>query len=221
MKILLINGSPKGESSNSLRLARSFIEGLMSVAPNIGDPGDTDPGDTDSGDMDPGDMDPTRTDLSEEGQTQNDDELRVLTLSKMNIAPCRGCFCCWNKTPGQCIIADDMKTVLEDKLWADVIVWSFPLYYFNVPGILKNLIDRQLPLCLPFMSDKEGVGSGSHDARYDMSRTKNVLISTCGFYSAEKNYDSVLKMFDHFLGEGNYETIFCGQGELFRVKELH
>ena len=47
-----------------------------------------------------------------------------------------------------------------------------------------------------------------------------MLISTCGFYSANKNYDSVLRMFDHFLGKGNCTTVFCGQGELFRVKEL-
>ena len=27
-------------------------------------------------------------------------------------------------------------------------------------------------------------------------------------------------MFDHFCGKGKYETIFCGQGELFRVPQL-
>ena len=114
-----------------------------------------------------------------------------------------------------------MKYVIEKELWADLIIFSFPLYYFSVPGILKNLIDRQLPMVLPFMSDREdGVGSGSHDLRYDMSRKKYVLVSTCGFYSAEKNYDSVLGMFDHICGKDNYESIFCGQGELFSVKEL-
>lgn len=31
MNILLINGSPKGKRSNSLRLANSFIEGLQTA----------------------------------------------------------------------------------------------------------------------------------------------------------------------------------------------
>ena len=71
------------------------------------------------------------------------------------------------------------------------------------------------------MSEREdGVGSGSHEARYDMSEKKYVLVSTCGFYSAKDNYDSVCGMFDHMCGKDNYEYIFCGQGELFSVKEL-
>ena len=123
--------------------------------------------------------------------------------------------------PGKCCINDDMPKVIEKILWADLIIYSFPLYYFNVPGALKNMIDRQLPMVLPFMSERvDGVGSGSHDTRYDMSKKKYVLISTCGFYSSEKNYDSVLSMFDHICGKSKYDTIFCGQGELFSVKEL-
>lgn len=148
-------------------------------------------------------------------------EVEELELSKLQIAVCKGCFACWKVTPGTCSIKDDMEMVLSKLLWADVIIYSFPLYYFNIPGSLKNLIDRQLPMVLPFMSEREdGVGSGSHDARYDMSQKRYVLISTCGFYSAKGNYDSVCQMFDHICGKGKYETIFCGQGELFRVKEL-
>lgn len=145
-------------------------------------------------------------------------EVREHSVSQLNIRPCRGCFCCWNKTPGKCVLQDDMAAVMEDMLWADVIVWSFPLYYFSVPGGLKNLMDRQLPMVLPFMtSDSE---SGGHPSRYDMSGKRHVVISTCGFYTAKGNYDGVTAIFDHLCGKDNYTGIFCGQGELFRVKEL-
>lgn len=148
-------------------------------------------------------------------------QVEQIDTCKMHIAGCKGCFACWKTTPGHCCMDDDMTLVIDKILWADVIIYSFPLYYFNVPGTLKNLIDRQLPMVLPFMSERtDGVGSGSHDARYDMSGKKYVLISTCGFYSAAGNYDSVRSMFDHICGRDNYETIFCGQGELFSIKEL-
>ncbi len=183
MNILLINGSPKGTRSNSLRLAKAFLEGCT--------------------------------------EKNRDCSIEELHLASMNIHSCKGCFACWQKTPGICCIKDDMASILKKEREADLIVWSFPLYYFSVPGLLKNMIDRQLPLNLPFMSNREdGYGSGSHESRYDRKDTKHVLISTCGFYSAKGNYDSVLSMFDHFLGKGNYTTIFCGQGELFRVREL-
>ena len=151
------------------------------------------------------------------------EELHVeeIQVNAMGIRPCLGCFSCWNKTPGHCCIKDDMEQVIEKLLWADVTIWSFPLYYFSVPGGLKNLIDRQLPMVLPFMTENTNqTGSGSHPSRYDMSGKKTVVISTCGFYTAEKNYDGVCSLFDHMCGQGQYTGIFCGQGELFRVPEL-
>lgn len=184
MKILVINGSPKGEKSNTYHLTKAFIEGIKSSdSPNI--------------------------------------ETIEINVNQLKIEGCKGCFVCWNKTPGKCCITDDMQSVIEKLLWADITIWSFPLYYFGVPGKLKNLIDRQLPMSLPFMEDRnDGIGNGSHPSRYDMSGKKTVIISTCGFYTTQGNYDSVLSMFDHMCGKNNYTSILCGQGELFRIEEL-
>lgn len=93
-----------------------------------------------------------------------------------------------------------------------------PLYYFGLPGPLKNLIDRQLPMSLPFMSVE--AQNGGHPSRYDMSDKRTVVISTCGFYTAKGNYSGVTDLFDRLCGKGGYTALFCGQGELFRVKEL-
>lgn len=189
MNILVINGSPKGERSNSYQLTKAFLEGIK------------------------------------QGINEKNKEEEVLVeemlVNRLNIKPCLGCFSCWNKTPGKCCIRDDMEKVIEKLLWADITIWSFPLYYYTVPGGLKNLIDRQLPMELPFMVEREdGIGNGSHPSRYDMSGKKTVVISTCGFYTAEGNYNGVVSLFDHMCGKDEYTAIFCGQGELFRVPEL-
>ena len=179
MKILAINGSPKGERSNTWQLSKSFLEGMAQAIKT---------------------------------------EIRIADVSHLEIKPCLGCFACWNKTPGKCCIRDDMSAVIEDMLWADVILWSFPLYYFSIPGPLKNLMDRQLPMTLPFMTEDSEFGG--HPSRFDRSHQRHVVISTCGFYTAQGNYGGVTSVFDHLCGKGNYTTLFCGQGELFRVKEL-
>lgn len=188
MKVLVINGSPKGKNSNSYKLTKAFLEGMK------------------------------------QGERETEESriwVEELQVNRLALKPCLGCFSCWNKTPGKCCIEDDMKQVIEKLLWADVTIWSFPLYYYTVPGSLKNLIDRQLPMVLPFMAEREDqVGNGSHPARYDMSGKKTVIISTCGFYTSEGNYDGVRSLFDHMCGKDRYTAIFCGQGELFRVPEL-
>ncbi len=179
MNILLLNGSPKGEKSNSLRLARAFCEGIGEKCPS---------------------------------------QVEELTLSKLDIKDCLGCFGCWSKTPGKCVIQDDMAGVIEKLLWADIVVWSFPLYYFGLPSRLKAAIDRQLPMNLPFMT--AGTESGGHPSRYDLSGKRYVAVSTCGFYTAVGNYDAVNAQFDRMYGKGGYTTLYCGEGELFRVPEV-
>jgi len=144
--------------------------------------------------------------------------IETINLNKLDIKDCKGCFVCWKDTPGVCCIKDDMQEMLEKIKSADIIIWSFPLYYFSLPSRIKAFMDRQLPLMLPFM-DKNALG-GAHPKRYDSSHQKNVIISSCGFYTTENNYIAVNAQFDRILGKGNYTSIFCAQGEILRTKEM-
>lgn len=199
MKVLVLNGSPKLENSNTIKLTNAFIEGIKEEYSKT-----------------------VYNKAIENIEKNNGLEMETLNVYKLDIKPCKGCFVCWKNTPGKCFIKDDMESVIDKILSADVIIWSFPLYYFGLPSQLKALMDRQLPMNLPFMASREDGNSdtGSHIPRYDISSKRTVIISTCGFYTSEGNYDSLNLQFDRCFGKNNYEKIYCGQGELFRVEEL-
>lgn len=180
MKVLVLNGSPRGEKSNTMHLTKAFLEGM---------------------------------------QRSCSCETEVIEVCQKNIRDCLGCFCCWTKTPGECVIQDDMKQILDSYLAADVVIWSFPLYYYGMPSRIKALMDRLLPTNLPFMAVSEGGDTCGHPQRYDMSGKRYVLLSTCGFYTREHNYDALERQFDILYGE-KLVKIFCPEGELFAQPQL-
>lgn len=68
------------------------------------------------------------------------ESVRLLELSKTSIEYCTGCLKCEDE--GLCPIHDDMKSIQENVTNADLIVFSTPVYFDNLPGKLKSLIDR-------------------------------------------------------------------------------
>ncbi|WP_455539722.1 flavodoxin family protein [Terrisporobacter sp.] len=65
-----------------------------------------------------------------------------LTDKKMEF--CRGCLVC--QTTGKCIIKDDIAEVLEKMRKVDVIVFTTPIYYYEMSGQMKTFLDRSNPL---------------------------------------------------------------------------
>ncbi|MEJ2663356.1 MAG: NAD(P)H-dependent oxidoreductase [Spirochaetia bacterium] len=108
------------------------------------------------------------------------------------INPCRGCFGCWLETPGRCVYRDDMDKILPKIDNADLVVYAFPLYYYSMPGIVKNLMDRQLPLVRPELVERNG--RTGHPPRNPDRRNKVFLISTAGF-PERSHFDSLVSTF--------------------------
>jgi len=144
--------------------------------------------------------------------------VETVSIAEVRIEPCQGCFCCWEKTPGKCAIADDMEPLLKKYREAELVIWSFPLYCFGMPSKIKAFLDRLLPLNLPFINEMAD-GKPEHPARYDLEAQRHILISTCGFFTVEENFNALIKQFDILFG-GSYTKILCPQGELFRIPEV-
>ena len=70
-------------------------------------------------------------------------ELNLLRLQDFNILPCRGCYHCLFKTE-QCILEDDLNTVIQAMADADAYIVSAPTYFLGINASLKMLLDRGL-----------------------------------------------------------------------------
>lgn len=67
----------------------------------------------------------------------------LVLLRDKNIKHCAGCLYCDKHK--KCAIQDDMQELYSKVVKADVIVIGTPNYFDNVPGLLKDFIDRTNP----------------------------------------------------------------------------
>lgn len=79
-----------------------------------------------------------------EGASDAGHEVEKVSLAGRTIHFCRGCLVC-QKTQ-KCVIKDDGQEFADKMLRADVIVFATPIYYYEMSGQMKTLLDRANPL---------------------------------------------------------------------------
>ncbi len=67
-------------------------------------------------------------------------DVEYISLQGKNIAFCRGCLACQKK--GKCVIKDDANEITEKMKNAEVIAFATPIYYYEMCGQLKTMLDR-------------------------------------------------------------------------------
>jgi len=81
------------------------------------------------------------------------------------IASCQGCFSCWIRSPGTCIIPDAGRDVAERAVQCDLLVLLSPLTFGGYSSELKKALDRIISNVSPFLVKIDG--QYRHPARYD------------------------------------------------------
>jgi len=77
---------------------------------------------------------------------------------------------------------------------ADLVVFASPLYVYNVTGIMKNFLDRNVPNLKPYMLIENGITRHPH--RYPEERQQGfVVFSAAGFPEVDHNFDGLKGMF--------------------------
>ena len=141
-------------------------------------------------------------------------EVNVIRVIDKDIAPCRGCFGCWERMDGHCVIEDDQNAILDIYREADIIIWSFPLYCYGMPSHLKALLDRTIPLVKMKMVQEEN-GTVRHVALADFSKIHTLVICGCGFPDWDGNFDGLKIMCRN--GFGNLDMVCVPETPMLNV----
>ncbi|MGM9538290.1 MAG: flavodoxin family protein [Candidatus Onthomonas sp.] len=71
-------------------------------------------------------------------------QVTCISLAGKNIQFCKGCLAC--QQTQRCVIQDDVADIARQVKEADVLVFATPIYYYEMSGQMKTLLDRLNPL---------------------------------------------------------------------------
>jgi multimeric flavodoxin WrbA len=86
----------------------------------------------------------TLADQFAKGAAEAGNDVEKISLADKNIGFCKGCLVC-QKTK-RCVIRDDADAIEQKMEQADVLVFATPIYYYEMCGQMKTMLDRGNPL---------------------------------------------------------------------------
>lgn len=111
------------------------------------------------------------------GALESENTVEKIHLNDYKINFCRGCGVC--NTTHKCVQKDDMEKILDKMVKADVIVMATPVYFYNMNGQMKTLIDRTVP-------------------RYEEIKNKDFYFILAAADNSRQNMQRVLESFRGF-----------------------
>ena len=109
------------------------------------------------------------------GAAESGNEVEMIRMREKNYHFCLGCFAC--QRTGKCVIKDDMAEIVPKMEQADVLVFATPIYYYEMSGQMKTLLDRANPLFVADyrFRDVYFLSSAAEDEDYVPQRAQNGL----------------------------------------------
>jgi multimeric flavodoxin WrbA len=83
-------------------------------------------------------------------------EVETIDCQKADVIPCTGCSSCGQRTPGECVVKDDMQEIFRELVASDVLVLATPVRFGSYCSELKKVVDRFQPLMVPLYMKRQG-----------------------------------------------------------------
>lgn len=80
----------------------------------------------------------------EKGAKKAGHNVEMVYLQDKTINFCTGCLTC--QETKRCVIRDDAAAIIQKMLTAEVIAFATPIYFYEMSGQMKTMLDRSNPL---------------------------------------------------------------------------
>lgn len=99
--------------------------------------------------------------------------IEFIDLSKCNITNCVGCFGCWTKTPGKCVIRDDAVRVYPRIAASHRLMYVSRVKYGGYDTPMKTMLERAIPVQQAFIRLHHGE---THHIQRDVALKQAVIV---------------------------------------------
>lgn len=138
-------------------------------------------------------------------QNLYDEPLKVVRLATKSITACIGCWNCWVKTPGRCVIKDQMAESYPDYVNSDAVILLIDTAQGFISHKAKAFLDRTIPHYHPYIKIVDG--ECHHVARYKCYPDMVFYYDTEGLTTQE----------EHVIEDYLYRTAYHFQSKAYRI----
>ncbi|MEE0845366.1 MAG: hypothetical protein U0L71_04155 [Eggerthellaceae bacterium] len=146
---------------------------------------------------------------------QLQDDVRMVNIAEAKIANCVGCFGCWTKTPGKCVIRDDAVNVYPLIAKSDEVVYVSKVKFGGYDTPMKTMLERAIPVQQAFI---RLVNGETHHVQRAVVPKRATIVGYGALSDREK--DLFCKLVDrnaHNMSFEQHRVLFAEEDEIDRI----
>lgn len=145
-------------------------------------------------------------------EIEENKDIKYIDLSSMKIANCVGCFGCWIKTPGKCVIRDDATKVYPYIAESSSVIYVSHIKYGGYDSVMKTMIERAIPIQQAFIRIHRGE---THHVQRNVA-TKDAIIIAYGDTDSEEQeiFRQLVERNARNMSFGKYKIVFVNEQEV-------
>lgn len=136
-----------------------------------------------------------------------DEPLKIIILGDKSVSACVGCWTCWLKTPGRCVMQDQMAESYPDYINSDTVILLMDTAQGFINHQAKAFFDRLIPHYNPYIEIVDG--ECHHVARYKKYLDMVFYFDKTGLTNQEE------QVIEDYL----YRTAYHFQSKAYRIDD--